>query len=1173
MWCLLATVLLGVLACASEPPEASSLEGPLNASVASTSRASAARAGVRASAQTLDTAPHALRAAAIASTQRDAGEAYAARPDGRAFVASAAGFEVRYDAQGARVRAAHEEVGRVRLASVGCSTGIEYDVGFEVTPMASANRVTYAKRAGGAQVEEWYLTGPLGLEQGFTMHEPPPCARSGGEIEFVVAVPGFTAQASDDRALLVGANGDRYVYSDLLAKGADERPLPAQLRVRDDGRIALAIDVTRAAWPIEVDPLIWGQHQKLLANDGMANHEFGGAVAIHGTTAFVGAVNAANGTGAVYVYSEVNGGWNQQQKLVASDAAINEDFGSAIALAADTAVVGARFDNGTRGAAYVFVRLNGVWSEQQKLTGSDGVSGDAMGSSVALSGDTALVGAEQDAIGTNDAQGSAYVFVRANGVWSQQQKLTATDGATDDLFGGAVALSGDTAVVGAREDGVGLNDTQGSAYVFVLANGAWSQQQKLTATDGAMDDLFGSSVGVNGDVALVGAVGDNGPSGLDQGSVYAYVRSNGAWSQVQKIVASDAASDDAFGASIALGTDFAVVGADLDNVSSADQGSAYLLVRTNGVWSEKQKIVAKDGAGNDFFGRAVAWNGSTILVGADGDDTGSATNQGSAYVFTLKDANGDPCASAGECASGFCVDGVCCNSACGGGATNDCQACSLAAGAATNGTCAAVTGSSCSDGNACTQTDTCQAGVCVGATPVVCSALDQCHVVGTCNPATGLCSNPNQVDGTNCNDGNACTQTDRCDGGSCVGGQPVTCTPLDQCHVAGTCDPMTGVCSNPNKADGSACSDGDACTQTDTCVAGGCSGANPKVCVPLDQCHVAGTCNPMNGVCSNPNKADGSGCSDGDACTQTDTCVAGSCSGANPKVCVPLDACHDAGTCNPVDGVCTNPSKPDGSACSDGNACTSSDACQAGLCASGAAVQCDDGNDCTSETCVPLVGCVFVDVPNDAACNDGNVCSDADRCQAGMCVAGRGLDCNDDNACTADNCDSSDPSGCVHVPDVGLPCDDGNLCTVEDSCSVDGSGNATCLPGTTVDCDDLESCTVDGCDPLSGCTHDPVADGTPCTQGECLAGQCVPPAMGGGGMGGTPSVSGGTGGAGGEPLGAGGGDTDRIDSAVENGCGCVVVGDAAARARGGIGAVAFLGLVAAWGVRRRRRAA
>jgi hypothetical protein len=216
-------------------------------------------------------------------------------------------------------------------------------------------------------------------------------------------------------------------------------------------------------------------------------------------------------------------------------------------------------------------------------------------------------------------------------------------------------------------------------------------------------------------------------------------------------------------------------------------------------------------------------------------------------------------------------------------------------------------GAPCNDGSACTQTDTCQTGTCTGSNPVACTASDQCHAVGGCDPTTGLCSNPAQPDGTPCNDGSACTQTDTCQTGTCTGSNPVTCTASDQCHAVGACDPATGLCSNPAQPDGTPCNDGSACTQTDTCQTGTCTGSNPVTCTASDQCHAVGACDPTTGLCSNPAQSDGSPCNDGDACTQTDVCQTGTCTGTNPVACTPLDLCHVAGSCDSTTGQCSNP--------------------------------------------------------------------------------------------------------------------------------------------------------------------------------------------------------------------------------------------------------------------------
>ena len=163
------------------------------------------------------------------------------------------------------------------------------------------------------------------------------------------------------------------------------------------------------------------------------------------------------------------------------------------------------------------------------------------------------------------------------------------------------------------------------------------------------------------------------------------------------------------------------------------------------------------------------------------------------------------------------MDGVCCHIACGGGNTTDCVACSIAAGAANDGICGpAANGTSCDDSDACTQTDACQLGVCAGSNPVVCTPLDQCHD-GICDPLTGLCSDPSKPNGTSCTDFDACTQTDTCESGACTGADPVACTASDECHDVGSCVPETGACDDPELPAGTPCSNG-------VCQSGVCEG-------------------------------------------------------------------------------------------------------------------------------------------------------------------------------------------------------------------------------------------------------------------------------------------------------------------------------------------------------------
>ena len=202
----------------------------------------------------------------------------------------------------------------------------------------------------------------------------------------------------------------------------------------------------------------------------------------------------------------------QQQKLTASDGAALDFFGYSVSVSGETAMVGAISKNHGQGAAYVFVRSGGVWSQQQELTASDGASNDAFGNSLSVSGDTAMIGAYVK----NSQQGAAYVFVRSGAVWSQEQELTASDGAANTRFGFSISVSGNTAVIGSPWN----LSAGGAAYIFVRGSGTWSQQQELTAADGVVPDQFGLSVSLSGDTALIGARFKNN----NQGAAYVFVR-------------------------------------------------------------------------------------------------------------------------------------------------------------------------------------------------------------------------------------------------------------------------------------------------------------------------------------------------------------------------------------------------------------------------------------------------------------------------------------------------------------------------------------------------------------------------------------------------------------------------------------------------------------------------
>jgi hypothetical protein len=501
-----------------------------------------------------------------------------------------------------------------------------------VAPWAESNRVEY-RRDG---VTEWYENGPLGLEQGFMLAHPPGIA-NGQTLTVELALRGDLVAALDPGGKgleLRGKDGKAVLrYTGVAARDATGRELRSWLEVRGE-QLLLRVDDGGARYPVAVDP--WVQQAELTASDGGASDNFGLSVAISGSTAVVGAPNHTVGSnlnqGAAYVFVESGGTWSQQAELTASDGAQYNAFGYSVAISGSMAVVGAPWHNNYQGAVYVFVESGGTWVQQAELTASDGKANDIFGLSVAVSGSTAVVGGPQHAGGSKEAQGAAYVFVESGGTWSQQAELTASDGAQSDTFGYSVAVDGSTAVVGAPNKTVGSNGGQGVAYAFVQSGGTWSQQAELTASDSAAGDYFGGSVAVSGSTAVMGAVLHTVGSNQRQGAAYVFVESGGTWRQQTELTASDGTASDYFGNSVAVSGSTAVVGA-----PGGDQyqgaGAAYVFVQSGGTWSQQAELTAPDGAAYNQFGSAVAVSGSTAVVGAPDHTVGSNLNQGAAYVF------------------------------------------------------------------------------------------------------------------------------------------------------------------------------------------------------------------------------------------------------------------------------------------------------------------------------------------------------------------------------------------------------------------------------------------------------------------------------------------------------------------------------------------------------------
>ncbi len=370
---------------------------------------------------------------------------------------------------------------------------------------------------------------------------------------------------------------------------------------------------------------------KLLADDGAEGDSFGVSVAISGATAIVGAIgddDNGNTSGSAYLLDTTTG--RQIAKLLPEDGAEGDVFGRSVAISPDgiRAIVGAPFnqDNGLfSGSAYLFDTTTG--RQLFKLLPKDNVAGDVFGRSVAISGATAIVGAIGDDDNGNTS-GSAYLLDTTTG--RQIAKLLPDDGAEGDVFGSSVAIGGDIAIVGAYLQDNDNGESSGSAYLFDISDPANPVQiAKLLPEDGAANDQFGFSVAISTDGigAIVGAFKDD-DNGDGSGSAYLFDTTTGR--QIAKLLPDDGAADDFFGRSVAISGATAIVGAYADEDNGEFSGSAYLFDTTTG--RQIAKLLPDDGAANDVFALSVAISGATAIVGAELDDA-NGFGSGSAYLF------------------------------------------------------------------------------------------------------------------------------------------------------------------------------------------------------------------------------------------------------------------------------------------------------------------------------------------------------------------------------------------------------------------------------------------------------------------------------------------------------------------------------------------------------------
>lgn len=362
------------------------------------------------------------------------------------------------------------------------------------------------------------------------------------------------------------------------------------------------------------------RENKITAADQIDADNYGGKVALSDDYAVVAASSRdeyGENSGIVFVYHRTEEGWYQKAKLKASDASSGDYFGSSVALSDNYILVGAKeADNvlSRTGAAYLFYYDGQNWVQQAKLVASDAGMIDNFGISVDIDGDYAIIGATGDDDGGGIQAGAAYIFVKIDTVWTQQAKLLATDTEAYDYFGNAVAINGEYALIGVERDDGDASNT-GSAYIFMRTGGTWSQQAKLTASDATGNDYFGNAVALDGNYAIIGAYMNG------SGSAYIFQQDGSSWNQQAKLKAGDAESNHRFGTSVAILNDQVLIGAYQDDTPAQDCGAMYLFGRNGTNWIEQAKFTRTDAPTSSFIGCSVSLSPKYMMGGAYYDES------------------------------------------------------------------------------------------------------------------------------------------------------------------------------------------------------------------------------------------------------------------------------------------------------------------------------------------------------------------------------------------------------------------------------------------------------------------------------------------------------------------------------------------------------------------------
>ncbi|NNE68049.1 MAG: hypothetical protein HKN33_15915 [Pyrinomonadaceae bacterium] len=391
-----------------------------------------------------------------------------------------------------------------------------------------------------------------------------------------------------------------------------------------------------AAYVFSDDGTGWAEDQILLASDGGEDDNFGGSVAVHSDTIVIGATDVddtANNEGAAYVFTLSRGTWRQQDILRSTTPNANDRFGSAVAVDGNRAVVGSRSDDDLgnfSGSVYEFTRTGSTWTQQDKFHAVDTGSGDGFGSAVALFGDTIAASSPSNDL-RGPLSGSAYVFEARFPGWSQVGRFLPYDGQEDDLLGRAMDIDGDTLLISAVDDDLGTDS--GSIYEFTRTSNGWYPREKIYLFGSTGGEQFGSALDLEGDTLVVGAP-SNDPNGNLSGSAHVFRRSGQTWQFPAHLLPSDGSEGARFGNAVAIDGNTIAVGAFTDGEAGTGAGAVYVFTFDGFAWIEQQKIIGSDTEADDRFGTSLALQGDTLLIGSPRDDQ-AGNNAGAVYFYEL----------------------------------------------------------------------------------------------------------------------------------------------------------------------------------------------------------------------------------------------------------------------------------------------------------------------------------------------------------------------------------------------------------------------------------------------------------------------------------------------------------------------------------------------------------